>query len=77
MKLIAKIEMEHKSDNHNKKWSGELYDNGTIITRWGPIGGWEKSKIFKKGVRAETFFFKKIVEKEKKNYKTVDVKRFE
>jgi predicted DNA-binding WGR domain protein len=75
-KLVSKIVMTNTKDGHNKTWCGELYDNGVVITRWGPIGGWEKRKIFKKGKEAEPFLIGKIIEKEKKDYETISAERF-
>jgi hypothetical protein len=76
-KLISKIVMTNTNNEHNKTWCGELYDNGVVITKWGPIGGWEKKKIFRKGKGAEAFLLVKMLEKEKKNYNTISVERFD
>ena len=69
--------MTNTRRGHNKIWCGELYDDGLVITKWGPIGGWEKSKPFRKGKGAEAFLLEKILEKEKKKYKTISVERFD
>ena len=46
---------------HNKVWYGELYDNDTVITRWGRVGYPLQSKEFPG--KGETFLLKKKVEK--------------
>lgn len=74
-KLISKIVMTNTKKGHNKVWCGELYDGGTVITRWGPIGGWEKSKKFRKA--GEAFLIEKMMEKEKKNYDVVTTENYE
>jgi predicted DNA-binding WGR domain protein len=68
MKLIDKIELTCTEDGHNKVWIGELYDNNTVITRWGKIGAANlQSKEFPNaGVE---FLNKKSDEKYKKGYK--------
>lgn len=53
-------------ENSNKVWEGELYDDDTVITRWGRIGNTLDSKTFA-GV-GESFFLKKEKEKLKKGY---------
>lgn len=63
--------MTNTKKGHNKVWCGELYDNGEVITKWGPIHGWEKSKKFKKGLNARWFLTQKMMEKEKKNYEVI------
>jgi predicted DNA-binding WGR domain protein len=66
MILIKEMEMVHTEDGHNKMWIIELYDNNTVITRWGRIGAELQSKMFlRKGV---SFFNKKIQEKSNKGY---------
>lgn len=76
-KLVSKIVMTNTKNGHNKIWCGELYDDGVVITKWGPIGGWEKSKTFRKGKEADGFLLGKMLEKEKKNYETISVERFD
>lgn len=76
-KLVAKIVMTNTKGGHNKTWCGELYDDGVVITKWGPIGGWEKKKIFRKGKGAEPFLMEKMLEKEKKDYDTISAERFD
>jgi hypothetical protein len=76
-KLVSKIVMTNTKGGHNKIWCGELYDDGVVITKWGPIGGWEKSKSFRKGKSGEAFLLEKMLEKEKKEYETVSTERFE
>ena len=70
-KLIAKVVMTNTKESHNKVWCGELYDDGLVLTKWGPINGWEKSKPFKKGKNAQAFLIEKMMEKEKKGYETI------
>ncbi len=69
--LVYKIVMTNTKGRANKVWCGELFDNGDVVTKWGPINGWEKSKTFKQGKNARTFLTKKMMEKEKKNYQTI------
>lgn len=47
-KLIEKIKLVcYSVEKNNKKcWYGELYDDNTVITRWGVIGETLNSKIF-------------------------------
>lgn len=61
--------MTNTEDGHNKVWSGELYDTGLVITRWGPINGWEKSRKFPN--KGKMFLVEKMMEKERKNYKPI------
>lgn len=75
MRLIAKIVMKNTKKGHNKAWAGELYDNGLVITKWGPINGWEKNKQFKKA--GESFLIEKMMEKEEKGYEVVLNERYE
>jgi predicted DNA-binding WGR domain protein len=63
--------MTNTKKGHNKVWCAELYDDGLVITKWGPINGWEKNKKFKKGKHASDFLVKKMIEKEQKNYEVV------
>lgn len=51
---------------HNKVWYGELYDDNTVITKWGRVGYDLQSKEFP-GV-GEGFLLKKEAEKIKKGY---------
>ena len=68
--MVKEIYMENTTDGHNKFWDAELYDDGTVITRWGKIDKNEQSKVFPN--EGEEFFEKKIEEKIKKSY--VEVK---
>lgn len=51
---------------HNKVWHGELYDNDTVITKWGRVGYDLQSKEFPGA--GESFLMKKEAEKIKKGY---------
>ena len=66
MKLVKEIELINVEDGHNKIWIGELYDNNTVITRWGKIGYDLQSKMITDA--GEEFFYKKIKEKKRKGY---------
>ena len=66
MKLVKEIELINVEDGHNKIWIGELYDNNTVITRWGKIGYGLQSKMITDA--GEEFFYKKIKEKKRKGY---------
>lgn len=66
MVIVKEIEMVCVEDGHNKMWICELYDNNSVITRWGKIGNELSSKMFPhKGL---TFFEKKVNEKRRKGY---------
>ncbi len=69
MKLIRKIELECVDGEHFKGWVGELYDDDTVITRWGRIGADYQSKMFPNV--GELFLNKKENEKLKKGYEPV------
>lgn len=59
--------------NKNRFWTGQLYDNGDVITLWGRVGYKGQSKIFPNA--GETFLEKKKREKYKDGYtkvRTVD-----
>ncbi len=70
-RLVSTIVMTNTTDGHNKVWTADLYDNGDVVTKWGPINGWEKSKTFKKRKQAEPFLIEKLREKEDKGYVVV------
>lgn len=76
-KLIYKVVMTNTTKGHNKVWAGELYDNGVVITRWGPINGWERSTIYKKNKSAKEFLSGKMMEKENDDYVVVDTNTYE
>lgn len=57
-------------ENHNKFWTGELYDNGDVITRWGRVGDTGQSKSFPSA--GNSFLEKKLREKEGKGYRVID-----
>ena len=71
MKLIRKIELNCIDDikNHAKTWIGELYDDGTVITRWGRLNADLQSKMFPNA--GIDFLNKKEGEKLKKGYEPV------
>jgi len=52
--------------NNNKWWTGELYDNGDVKTRWGRVAMGEQSKLFPG--KGEPFLLKKQKEKLGKGY---------
>ena len=57
-------------ENHNKFWTGELYNDGMVITRWGRVGDSGQSKEFPgAGV---SFLEKKLREKEGKGYRVIE-----
>ena len=64
MKLIRKIELDCIDGEHFKTWVGELYDDETVITRWGRISNELQSKMFPNV--GENFLNKKEKEKLKK-----------
>jgi hypothetical protein len=74
-KMIYEVKMECTVDGHSKQWTGELYDNNTVITKWGPIGGNEQSKEFKKS--GQPFLVKKMMEKERKGYVVISNESYE
>jgi hypothetical protein len=65
-RLIRKITLECVGDNHSKTWTGELYDNDDVITRWGRLDAELQMKEFR-GV-GEEFLNKKEKEKLNKGY---------
>jgi len=68
--IIKQVEMENLTENHSKFWTGLLFPDDTVETRWGRIGAdTYQSKEFP-GV-GEIFFDKKVKEKEKKGYQLV------
>jgi predicted DNA-binding WGR domain protein len=72
MKLIRKITLENTQDGHFKRWIGELYDDDTVITRWGRAeldDDTFQSKMFPKA--GENFLNKKEREKLGKGYEPV------
>lgn len=73
-KLVSKIVMTNTRKGHYKQWVGELYDDDMVITKWGPIGGWEKEKSFKNV--GEAFLIEKMMEKEKKKYRVISNERY-
>ena len=70
--LISKIKMINQTAGHNKEWLCELYDDGTVITKWGKIGATLQEKTFKKGNSAQVFVADKLIEKERKGYVMVE-----
>lgn len=65
--LIRKIKLENTHAHHYKQWIGELYNNGTVITRWGKIDDENlQSKMFPNA--GEDFLNKKEKEKLSKGY---------
>lgn len=74
-KLISKIVMTNTKKGHNKVWCGELYNDDMVITKWGPINGWEKSKKFPK--KGQAFLIEKMMEKEKKDYEVILSENYE
>lgn len=64
--MIKTVQLTNTTENHNKIWIGELYDNDTVITYWGRIGALLQSKEFENA--GEEFLEKKISEKLKKGY---------
>jgi len=67
MKIIKQIKLTNTEDGHSKFWIGELYDDDTVITRWGRINGTESFKEFPNV--GHIFLEKKYNEKIKKGYK--------
>lgn len=57
--------------NSNKVWEGELYDDNTVITRWGRVGQPLQSKTFP-GV-GDKFLLRKEQEKLKKGYEALKI----
>lgn len=62
-KLIETVKLVCYSieKNHKKQWIGELYDDDTVITRWGIVGETQSSKTFPNA--GVTFLRKKEHEK--------------
>lgn len=63
--LVEKINLI-KSDpvnNNNKFWTGELYDDDTVICRWGRVGDDGQNKTFSGAGR--DFLYKKVNEKKR------------
>lgn len=56
----------HDGTQHNKVWYGELYDDNTVITKWGRVGYDLQSKNFPGA--GEGFLLQKQREKLKKGY---------
>jgi poly [ADP-ribose] polymerase len=68
MAIIIKTETYVKSDpikNNNKFWTFELYDDNSVITRWGRVGdpGDQKPYQFGSAAEAEKFCNSKVHEK--------------
>lgn len=70
VRVEKRIMTDCVEENHNKFWTGELYDNGMVITRWGRVGDSGQSKEFP-GAGA-SFLEKKLREKEGKGYRVID-----
>jgi poly [ADP-ribose] polymerase len=74
MATLVRIEKRIMTDcveeNHNKFWTGELYDNGMVITRWGRVGDAGQFKEFPGA--GSSFLEKKLREKEGKGYRVID-----
>lgn len=66
MNLVKEIRMTNTEENHSKEWTGQLYDDETVITLWGKINGPQQSKAFP-GV-GQSFLDKKYQEKLRKGY---------
>jgi poly [ADP-ribose] polymerase len=71
----TKMIMSDVSNNNNKFWYGTLYDNATVLLRWGRVGKKEQSKTkdFTSQSSAESFLWNKENEKARKGYKTLNV----
>jgi poly [ADP-ribose] polymerase 2/3/4 len=64
---ITLICADFKGDNnHNKFWTGELHEDGTVVTKWGRVGYNSQSKSFPSA--GESFLAAKEREKLKKGY---------
>lgn len=68
-RLVKKIVLENTNYGHFKEWHGELYSDGTMISKWGRIGDNLASKTFPKV--GKDFFYKKYREKLNKGYKQI------
>jgi predicted DNA-binding WGR domain protein len=66
MTIVKEVEMIHVEDGHNKIWIAELYNDGTVITRWGRIGHDLQCQM--KAQVGEGYYLKKIEEKRRKGY---------
>lgn len=58
--------MSSVSNNNNKFWNAELYDDGTVVTKWGRIGDIGDQKTFPGA--GDSFFDSKCREKSRKGY---------
>lgn len=65
--IVKTIKMLCQINSHNKVWIGELYDDKTVVTRWGKVGAQLQSKEFPDA--GEEFLMKKQNEKLKKGYR--------
>jgi len=70
IRVEKRIMTDCVEENHNKFWTGELYNDGMVITRWGRVGDSGQSKEFPgAGV---SFLEKKLREKEGKGYRVIE-----
>jgi len=70
IRVEKRIMTDCVEENHNKFWTGELYSDGMVITRWGRVGDSGQSKEFPgAGV---SFLEKKLREKEGKGYRVIE-----
>lgn len=67
----VKLVFSDLSKNSYKQWTGQLYDDGRVISYWSAVGGAEQSKDY--DCKGEHFFNKKIAEKIKKGYEHAKV----
>jgi poly [ADP-ribose] polymerase len=69
IKETVKLIFCEADQNSNKVWTGILYDNDDVETRWGRVGNTLQSKMFPRKGRA--YLMQKKKEKEKKGYTTL------
>ena len=69
IKETVKLIFCEADQNSNKVWTGILYDNGDVETRWGRVGNTLQSKMFPR--KGREYLLQKKKEKEKKGYTTL------
>lgn len=67
----VKLVFSDLSKNSYKQWTGQLFDDGRVVSYWSAVGSTEQTKDY--GCKGEYFFNKKIAEKIKKGYEHAKV----
>jgi len=72
--IMETVHLIHNEGKHNKFWSYDIYNDYTVVCRWGRLGtkGQSNRKEFKSSWTAEDFATNKMGQKIRKGYKVVD-----